>query len=128
MTHVRAALDKPTLHDVVSSLLYGTVDFLSQPDHPRGCLSIQGGLACSEDAEPVKQAMIVLRKGGEDALRKRMTEAQKSGELPEDTNPTDLARFLSAVIAGLGVQAANGATRVEMKRIADFVLKALRMA
>lgn len=128
MTHIRAALDKPTLHEVVSSLLYGTVDFLSQPDHPRGCLSIQGGLACSEDAEPVKQAMIVLRKGGEDALRKRMTEAQKSGELPEDTNATDFARFLSAVIAGLAVQAANGATRVEMKRIADFVLKALRMA
>jgi AcrR family transcriptional regulator len=128
MTHIQGALDKPTLHEVVSSLLHGTVDFLSQPDHPRGCLSIQGALACSEDAEPVKQAMIVLRKGGEDALRKRMTEAQKSGELPEDTNPTDFARFLSTVIASLGVQAANGANRVEMKRIADFVLRALRMA
>ena len=128
MTHIQAALAKPTLREVVSSLLYGTVDFLSQPDHPRGCLSIQGGLACSEDAEPVKQAMIVLRKGGEDALRKRMSEAQKSGELPDDTNPSDFARFLSTVIAGLGVQAANGATHVEMKRIADLVLRAVRMA
>jgi AcrR family transcriptional regulator len=128
MTHVRAALDKPTLHGVVSSLLYGTVDFLSQPDHPRGCLSIQGLLACGEDAEPVKQAMIAMRKGGDDALRKRMIKAQESGEVPEGTDPADYARFLSTVIRGLGVQAANGATRVEMKRIADFVLKALRMA
>lgn len=128
MTHVRRALDKPTLHEVVSSLLHGTVDFLSQPDHPRGCFSIQGALACGENAEPVKQAMIALRKGGDDALRERMTRAQKSGELPEDTTPADFARFLSTVIRGLGVQAATGATRGEMKRIADFVLRTIRMA
>ena len=78
------------------------VQVLSQPDHPRGCLSIQGALACGENAEPVKQAMIALRKGGDDALRKRMTKAQKSGELPEDTNPADYAGFLSTVIRGLG--------------------------
>jgi hypothetical protein len=47
---------------------------------------------------------------------------------PEDTDPADYARFLSTVIRGLGVQAANGATRWETKRIADFVLSALRMA
>ena len=128
MTHIRKALDKPTLHEVVSGLLHGTVDFLSQADHPRGCLSIQGALACGTDAEPVKQAMIALRKGGDEALRKRMTKAQKSGELPESTNPADYARFLSTVIRGLGVQAATGATRGEMKRIADFVLRAIRMA
>jgi AcrR family transcriptional regulator len=128
MTHIQAALDKPTLHEVVSSLLHGTVDFLAQPDHPRGCLSIQGVLACGDNAEPVKQAMIALRKGGDDALRKRMIKAQESGELPKDTDPADYARFLSTVIRGLGVQAANGATRGEMKRIADFVLKAIRTA
>jgi AcrR family transcriptional regulator len=127
MTHVRAALDKPTLTEVVSSLLYGTVDFLSQPEHPRGCLSIQGVLACGEDAEPVKQAMIAMRKGGDDALRKRMTKARESGELPEDIDPADYARFLSTVIRGLGVQAANGATRGAMKRVADFVLRVLRL-
>ena len=128
MIHIRAALDKPTLDEVVSSLLYGTVDFLSQPDHPRGCLSIQGVLACGENAEPVKQAMIALRKGGDDALRKRIAKAEKSGELPKDTNPADYARFLSTVIRGLGVQAANGATHEEMKGVADFVLRAIRMA
>jgi AcrR family transcriptional regulator len=128
MAHIRTALDKPTLHEVVSDLLHGTVDFLSQPDHPRGCLSIQGALACGTEAEPVKQAMVVLRKGGDEALRKRMTKAQKSGQLPENTKPDDYARFLSTVIRGLGVQAATGASRGEMKRVADFVLEALRLA
>lgn len=128
MTHIRTALEKPTLREVVSGLLHGTVDFLSQPDHPRGCLSIQGALACGENAEPVKQAMIALRKGGDGALRKRVAKGQKSGELPEDTSPADFARFLSTVIRGLGVQAATGATRGEMKRTADLVLRAIRMA
>ena len=128
MMYIRTALDKPTLREVVSGVLHGTVDFLSQPDHPRGCLSVQGALACGEKAEPVKQAMIALRKGGEDALRKRMTKAQKSGELPDDTSPADYARFLSTVMKGLAVQAATGASHEEMKRIADFVLRAIRMA
>jgi AcrR family transcriptional regulator len=128
MTYIGTALEKPTLREVVSGLLHGTVEFLSQPDHPRGCLSVQGALACGENAEPVKQALIAWRKGGEDALRKRITKAQKSGELPEDTNPADYGRFLSTVMTGLGVQAANGATREELKRIADFVLRAIRMA
>ena len=57
-----------------------------------------------------------------------MTKAKESGELPEDTDPADYARFLSTVISGLGVQAANGATRGEMKRIADFALRAIGMA
>lgn len=127
MTYIRTALDKPTLREVVSSLLHGTVDFLSQPDHPRGCLSVQGALACGENGEPVKQAMIALRKGGEDALRKRMVKAQKSRELPGDTNPADYARFLSTVMRGLAVQAASGASREEMKGIADFVLRAMRI-
>jgi AcrR family transcriptional regulator len=127
-THIRTALDKPTLREVVSGLLHGTVDFLSQPDHPHGCLSVQGALACGENAEPVKKAMIALRKAGEDALRKRITMAQKSGELPDDTNPADYARFLSTLMRGLAVQAATGASREEMKRVADFVLRAIRMA
>jgi hypothetical protein len=69
--------------------------------------------------------MIALRKGGEDALRKRMVKAEKPGELPGDTNPTDYTRFLSTVMRGLAVQAASGASREEMKGIADFVLRAI---
>jgi hypothetical protein len=66
--------------------------------------------------------MVEWRKAGEEALRKRFVKAQRAGELPRDTTPADFARFISTIMTGLAVQALNGATRDEMKRIADFVL------
>lgn len=128
MTFIRNALEKPTVRKVASSLLHGIVNFLSQPDQPRGCLLIQGALACGDDAEPIKKAVTIGRKSGEDALRKRMIKAQREGELANEVNAADFARFFSTVMNGLAIQAANGATRDEMKRIADIALSALPIA
>ena len=38
------------------------------------------------------------------------------------------ARFVATVMAGLAVQAVNGASRDEMKRTADLALNAIRLA
>jgi AcrR family transcriptional regulator len=125
MSFIREALSRPNLHEVVSGLLHGTVEFLAAPENPRGCLAIQGALACGSKAEPVKLAMTEWRRAGEAALKKRLQQAQREGEMSSDTIPADLARYLSTVMAGLGVQAANGATKAEMKRIADLVISSL---
>src|SRR5246127_464280 len=128
MRYMRDALEKPVLRDAVASLLHGTVFFLSQPGHPRGCLSVQAALACGADAEPIQKAMVEWRKGGEEALRKKFVKAQRAGELPRDISPADLARFIATVIAGLAVQALNGATHDEMKRTADLALNSIGLA
>jgi AcrR family transcriptional regulator len=128
MRYTRDALEKPLLRDVVASLLHSTVLFLSQPGHPRGCFSVQAALACGADAEPIQQAMVEWRKAGEEALRKRFVMARKAGELPKDISPADFARFIATVMAGLAVQAVNGASRDEMKRTAALVLKAISVA
>ncbi len=128
MRYIRDALEKPVLRDAVVSLLHGTALFLSQPSHPRGCLSIQAALACGVDSEPIQQAMVEWRKAGEEALRKRFVEARRAGELPNDISPTDFARYIATVMAGLAVQAVNGASRDEMKRTADLALKAIGLA
>jgi AcrR family transcriptional regulator len=125
MTYIRQALAQPSLREVVARLIDGTAEFLSTPGNPRGCLSIQGALACGTDAEPVKQAIIDWRKSGEAALRKRLQQAQSEGELPAQIQPPDFARYLSSVIAGLGVQAANGATRAELRRIAEIAVRCI---
>jgi hypothetical protein len=126
--YIRDALEKPVLRDAVADLLHGAVLFLSQPGHPRGCLSVRAALACGVDAEPIQHAMIEWRKAGEEAPRKRFVKAQRAGELPRDIIPADLARFIATVVGGLTVQAVNGATRDEMKRIADLVLKSIGLA
>ena len=125
MTYIRQALAQPSLRQVVAGLIHGTAEFLSRPDNPRGCLSIQGALACGTDAEQVKLAMIDWRKSGEAALRKRLQQAQVEGELPAAIQPADFARYLSSVIAGLGVQAANRATRAELRRVGEVALRCI---
>lgn len=125
MTYIRQALAQPSLREVVAGLIYGSAEFLSMPDNPRGCLSIQSALACSADAEPVKQAVIDWRKSGEAAIRKRLQRAQSKGELSAEIRPADFARYLSSAMAGLGILAAEGATRKELRRVAEIALRCI---
>jgi AcrR family transcriptional regulator len=125
MTYISEALAQPSLHEVVARLIHGTVEFLSNPDNPRGCLLIQGALACGTAAEHVKLAMINWRKSGEAALKKRLQQALAEGELAAKIQPADFARYVSSIMAGLGVQAANGATRAELRRVAKIALRCI---
>jgi AcrR family transcriptional regulator len=123
MTNLRKALEKPTMRAVVETLLYESVEFLAIPCNPRGCLSVQGALACGSDAASAKQTMIKCRKKGEAALRKRFLQAQREGELSEDIDPGDAARYVSTIMTGLGVQSVNGATKAEMKHVVDVAVR-----
>jgi AcrR family transcriptional regulator len=123
--YVREALDQPTVRAVVNALLRGALELLIDPSHPRGCLSVQGALACGSSAEPMKQAMIEWRKQGEAELQKRLQRARREGDLAKDVDPGDLARYISTVVTGLGIQSANGATRAEMTRLVDMVLRSM---
>ena len=123
LSFLSEALGKPTARAVVEALLRGTVKFLADSTHPRGCLSLQGGLACGSSAEPVKQAMIDWRKSGLSQIQKRMQQAHDEGDLAKDVDPQDIARYVSIVMDGLGVQSANGATRMEMNRAVNMALR-----
>jgi len=123
LSFLSEALEQPTARAVVEALLRGTVKFLADSTHPRGCLSLQGGLACGSGAEPVKQAMIDWRKSGLSQIQKRMQQAHDEGDLAKDVDPQDIARYVSIVMDGLGVQSANGATRMEMNRAVNMALR-----
>jgi hypothetical protein len=73
----------------------------------------------------MKQAMIEWRKQGEAELQKRLQRARREGDLAKDVDPGDLARYISTVVTGLGIQSANGATRAEMTRLVDMVLRSM---
>jgi AcrR family transcriptional regulator len=125
MIPIKQALSQPSLREVLARLILGTAEFLSTPGNPRGCLLIQGVLACGTDAEPVKQAMIEWRKSGEAVVKKRLQQAQSKGELPRQIQPAAFASYLSSVMAGLCVQAVNGATRAELRRVAEIALRCI---
>jgi AcrR family transcriptional regulator len=118
------ALNAPTSREVVERLLRGTADLMTGKDNPHGCLTVQGALACGEDADCIRQELVARRAEGEAALRQRFERAVADGDLPADSNPADLARYIATVSQGMAVQAAGGASRKELRRIAEMALRA----
>src|SRR5438067_963515 len=122
--HVRAALAAPTARAVAEHMLYGSVELLTGPRHPRGCLMVQGALACADEADCVRIELAKRRGAAEAALHKRLARAKAEGDLPRAADPADLARFLATVTHGMAVQAATGATRSQLTRVAETALRA----
>ena len=119
------ALDQPTLEKVIRALFDKTVEFLTTPGHPPTCMTLAGAMGCSVDAAPARDLMKEIRKRNEIAIKERLLKARKSGELPAGMNVDDYTRYLSSILAGLSVQAANGSTRPELKRISQMALRHL---
>ena len=119
------ALEEPTLEKVVRALFDNTVAFLTTPGHPPNCMTLAGAVGCSLDAAPARDLMTEIRKQNQVAIRERLLRARKSGELPKGINVDDYTRYLSTILAGLSIQAANGSTKAELKRTAQMALRHL---
>lgn len=118
------ALEAPTARGGVERLLRFYADAAGMPDRPRGCLLVQGALACNEESDAVRLELAARRALGETLLRDRLKRAKAEGELPADVNPADLARYIWAVLHGMTVQSAGGATREELRRVATQAMRA----
>jgi len=119
------ALEEPTLEKVVRALFDNTVAFLTTPGHPPTCMTLAGAIGCSVEATPARDIMTQIRKQNEAAIGKRFLEARRSGELSKDINVEDYTRYLSSILAGLSIQAANGSTKAELMRTAQMALRHL---
>lgn len=125
IAYLHQAMSQPTARTVIEALLRRTVEFLSDSSHPKGCLSLQGGLACGSGTEGVKQMMVDWRNGGLAEIQKRMQRARSEGDLPEGVDPSPLARYVFALVNGLAVQAASGASAREMNAAVEIALKSM---
>jgi len=121
--YFQVALGKPTAREVVSHVLYEAADALTNPSHPPGCLSVQGALSCGDAAETIKQELMARRAKGERDLRERFERALAEGDLPDGADAADLARYISAMLQGMAVQAAGGASHKQLRGIADMTLR-----
>jgi len=122
--YMREALGQPTARGVVERLLFGAADLLTNPDNPRGCLMVQGALSCGDAADSVRCELASRRSAGQSAILARLKRAISEGDLPRKANAADLARFIATIIHGMSVQAASGATRQELRRVAQTALQA----
>ena len=123
-SYVRAALEQPTARAVAQQLLQGAAKSLTDSRNPHGCLMVQGALSCGRGANPIRQELITRRSASEAAIRGRLQRAKLERDLPRRSHPADLARYLVTVMHGMAVEAASGASRAQLQRVARAALHA----
>jgi AcrR family transcriptional regulator len=123
-SYVAKALEEPTARAVAEYVLNGAVQATTRPDRPAGCLGVQGALATGEPGQGAREALVTWRRTGEDALCQRFARARNEGDLPADSDPAHLARYITTLAYGIAVQAASGTPREDLRQIIDTALHA----
>jgi AcrR family transcriptional regulator len=117
------ALKAPTASEVAQQLLEGAAELHGDKGNPVGCLGVHGALACGDEADMIRRELSSHRIAGEEAIHRRLKRAKAQGDLPPDASPSDLARYLSVVLYGMAVQSVGGASRGELRRVAEIALR-----
>lgn len=120
--YVDDALAQPTARAFVERLLRGAAAAQTDPRNP-GCLMVQGALVGRTADASIRDEVRRRRASGQGVVLKRLKRAQASGDLPPAADPRALARFVVAVIRGMAVEAAGGASRRDLE---DVIATALR--
>ena len=108
---------------MLERLLHGAAEALTHPDYPPGCLGVHGALSCGEAAESIRDELSARRAAYEVLLRQRLERARTEGDLATDIACADLARLVMTVMQGMAVQAAGGASREDLRRVAEMMLR-----
>jgi AcrR family transcriptional regulator len=117
------ALHEPTARGAAETLMRGAIHMVMNRDHPDGCLLVQGALASGPLAESARNELSRRRAGAEAAVRRRFERAIAEGDLGRSVDPAKLARYIITVVWGMSVQAAGGATRAQLKEVAEMAMR-----
>jgi AcrR family transcriptional regulator len=116
------ALNESTARSVAERMFTGAADALTDPRHQAGSLTVQCAVSGGDDSEAIRREINRRRRQAEIQLRKRLERAKSEGDLPPDSSPADLTRYAFTVTQGIAVQAKAGATRTQLRRVAQTAL------
>ncbi len=117
------ALQEPTAFAVAGRMLRGCAMFLTRPNFPARCMTIET-LAASEEGLEICKDLTSVRLDAQKELQRRFARAKREGDLPQECNPGSLARFITAVCQGMNIQSANGSTRKDLLDLAQTSMRA----
>jgi AcrR family transcriptional regulator len=127
--HVRAVTERATAaakdtKAAVDAWLRTAVATFTETGEPRGCLIVQGALACSPADEGVQHYLRATRREAQRALAAQLERGVAAGDVPADANVGTIAAFYSAFIHGLAIQARDGASRASLLAAVDYAMLA----
>jgi AcrR family transcriptional regulator len=120
----RALQDEPTARQAVEAMLRGNAEYHAGRGRPTGCMIVLSAVLGSPESRRVRDDVAALRRGMESALRRRLEQAIREGELPTATRPARVAAFYTTLSHGLSIQARDGASRKALHTIVDAAMQA----
>jgi AcrR family transcriptional regulator len=119
------ALRRPgTARDAVAAMLHDNADDYADPATPRGCMIVLGAPVGTPAHSGVREQLADARRDSIDRLRERLDRGVAEGDLPRTADTAMLAAFYSTVLDGMSIKARDGASREELRAIADAALGA----
>ena len=114
--------DAPTAEEAIEKLLtYAATEF-TRACNPRGCLMVMAATTSSASSAQLQSALARHRAAARTYLKARIDRGLAEGELPQGTDTGALADFYHAIVAGMSLQARDGASR---KRLMAMVKAAM---
>jgi len=123
LAYISEALKEPTSRQMAERLLVGALEMQTSTCDPKGCLGVISAVACGPEASSIREDVIERQKSGRQALIDRLGEYKREGDLPADIEPEALARYMTAVLQGLSVQAGAGSSKAELRTLVDMTMR-----
>lgn len=125
---VSKALASPApVEEQLRQMLVGAAEaFTPENGEVPGCMVSTEMVACSPSNLETAEHVRSLRAMPQAAFARRLEQARKDGEICTYAAPEALARFYSAVVTGMAIQARDGASRQELLEIATSAMLVLQ--
>jgi AcrR family transcriptional regulator len=114
--------EEPTARGAIERVLHDAVDEFARPGQPRGCMLMMAATNCS--AESIQTALAARRAKSKSLMRKRIAKGIADGELPSGADAGALAEFYTTVLAGMSMQARDGASRKSLEATVAAAMRA----
>ena len=117
-----ALMNEPTARAGVEAMLRNNAKQYCTKGRPRGCMVVLAASVGSAESEEVRAFLAGLRKEGRAMLVRRVERGKRDGDVSPSADAERIATFYSTVLAGLSVQARDGASSATMNRVIDDAL------
>ncbi|WP_313804362.1 TetR/AcrR family transcriptional regulator [Sphingobium sp.] len=122
LCYIKTALEAPTAKGVAERLLRGSLAIQTGTTDPHGCLGVISTVACTTQAESIRDDVIARRASSDAALAERFDRARAEGDFPKTIDPQSLVTYLSAITQGMAVQASAGTPREKLEQLVETTL------
>lgn len=119
----KALAGETTARQAVEQLLRGAVKAFANPASPKGCLVVLGAINCTLESSDIYLELAERRRNAEMAVRARIAAGRIAGELADDTDVEALAGMVTSTLFGLALKAKDGASKTQLYKIVDQMMR-----